>query len=167
MFTKTERLILSNQYQILKALEPEEADYYDEKIKILMGGYAYFYSEISNLVDDDLDEAVSIEVIKILNLYRELYISYSKLSSDEKADIPENKIKFEGFDGNEEGGHYTFAQFMLKDMDRYQELQHTYGYNTHRNVLPEYRRMLSQREKFHNERNLSKDQIAMIIAHKF
>jgi uncharacterized protein YfbU (UPF0304 family) len=42
MFTKAERLILANQYEILKCLDPSNSATYDEHKQIVTDGYEIF-----------------------------------------------------------------------------------------------------------------------------
>ncbi|HBI91490.1 MAG TPA: hypothetical protein DDY58_03100, partial [Terrisporobacter glycolicus] len=41
--TKKERLILYNQYEILKSLNPDEKEYYEIDQEILINGFKYNY----------------------------------------------------------------------------------------------------------------------------
>lgn len=166
MLTKAERLILCNQFEILKALKPHDAEYYEDKIKILQGGFARYYGDIINMVYDDMPKHVSDEVIEILNLYRAIYFSYSELPEEDKESIPEEKIQFEGFDGSEEQDHYIFTDYVLKEASGYQELHHNFGYDTHRNVLTKYRNMLDKWNGLGKKNKLNKDEIKMVLAIK-
>ncbi|WP_020621030.1 YfbU family protein [Paenibacillus daejeonensis] len=163
MLSKAERVILANQYEIMKALDSEASDYYESKIAILRGGYSRYYGEILDTVDDDFPEEISDEVVNILRMFRSLLFSYQDLSDEEKSDVLQRKISFKGFDGNEEGDHYNFCKYLLNDADSFHELQTSKGYNSHRNTLPGYRRMLRKWEELKKKDNLSFNDINHIV----
>lgn len=161
--TKTERLFLINQFEVLKSLQLEDAGEYENKIKILQEGYTYFYDDIFGFLNDDLPESISEEVILILNMYRAINFSYDQLNDEQREGIPQHRIAFEGFDGNEEYAHYAFAKFVINELAQYEELKNHRGYNTHRNVLPKYRRMLAEWESLGNPGVLDKDDLLKLF----
>lgn len=164
--TKKDRLLLFNQLEILKHLNPDEADRYEVEQKIVANGYKYHYDELVEGFDEDLDIAVSEYVFDVLQMYRSLNNSYASLSSEEKSQIDINNIKYQGFDGNEEGDYYSYANFLLEDYDRYGEIyeDEKVELNSHRNMIRRYDRMLETWKSFNNRYgNLTLDQIKEII----
>lgn len=141
--TQLDRLMLSNQFKILRALYPDDADMYDEMLNIVERGYTGLYYELFEHIHEEVPQEVYDEVIDILNMYRAINFSFSDLSQEEKSTIPEHKLKFGGFDGNNEPYHRGIAIFLLNSQGRYQELQEEKSsYNTHFPTLNKYRRML-------------------------
>ncbi|WP_171654563.1 YfbU family protein [Paenibacillus foliorum] len=161
--SNVERLVLSNQYKILMDLNPDEVDYYEEKLKIVQNGYTHYYNDLFSEIDEELPEHISQEVVAVLNMYRAINFSYDDLKDDEKQEIPKHRVEFEGFDGNEEPQHYSFCRFVIEDSNRFQELHNKNGYNAHRDVLPKYRRMLIVWEKLGRKTDLSRDEIISLV----
>lgn len=164
--TKKDRLLLFNQLEILKHLNPDEADRYEIEQKIIVNGYKYHYDELVEGFDEDLDISVSEYVFDVLQMYRSLNNSYAALSSEEKSQIDIDDIKYQGFDGNEEGSYYSYANFLLEDYDRYGEIYDDgkVELNSHRNMIRRYDRMLETWKSFNNRYgNLTLGQIKEII----
>lgn len=164
--TKKDRLLLFNQLEILKHLNPDEADRYEVDQKIIANGYKYHYDELFEGFDDDLDIWVSEYVVDVLQMYRSLNNSYVDLSPEEKSQIDIKSLKFKGFDGNEEGAYYSYASFLLKDYNSYGEIYDNgkVELNSHRNMIRRYNRMLEIWKSF-NDRygDLTLDQIKEIV----
>lgn len=164
--TKKDRLLLFNQLEILKHLNPDEADRYEVDQKIIVNGYKYHYDELVESFDEDLDISVSEYVFDVLQMYISLNNSYAGLNSEEKSQIDINDIKYQGFDGNEEGAYYRYANFLLEDYDGYGEIYNNgkVKLNSHRNMIRRYDRMLETWKSF-NDRygDLTLDQIKEII----
>lgn len=142
MLTKTERLILSNQLQIMKALSLGDSEYYDEKINILQRGYACFYDEVTSMVSEDIPVETSREVFDILRLHRALNLSFLDLPGQEQREIGEQRIEFAGFSRDKEFAHYSFAAFLIDEKGCYDDLRKETGYDSRQRQLPRYRRML-------------------------
>jgi uncharacterized protein YfbU (UPF0304 family) len=68
--TKKDRIVLINQYEILKRLDPDNADYYGQLCEILRSGYEYFYSMIDEGADANMPSEEGRLVIDILDFYR-------------------------------------------------------------------------------------------------
>lgn len=143
--TKKERLILYNQYEILKSLNPDEKEYYEIDQEILINGFKYNYDGLVHCFMDDTPEEISQFVIDVLQMYSVLNNSYDKLKDDEKSQIDLYDISFTGFDGNEETDYYVYAKFHLEKLDKFGELKESeyYAVNSHANTLNDYRKMVS------------------------
>lgn len=158
--TKTERLILLNQYRILLEVCPDEKKDSDIAIDILSNGYKYDYDSLVDFLSDDVPEEISKEVIDILQMYRSLNNSYSELK--EKNEIDKDDVMFQGFDGNEETEHYAYADFFINKYNRYSEFREV-DINSHCNRLNIYRPMLNIWKQYQRYQTLSKEQIIGII----
>lgn len=163
--TKKERYIISNQLKILEALFPDEASYYAEQRKAVEYGYELHYSWLTENIDDDvLTEDECKEIVEILNMYRAITFSYNKFEN--KSDIKRDKIRFIGFDGNEETKQYSYVNYFIIDLDRFKELRNDSEYpdfNSHSPMLDRYRKMLQQWKSFSDKNNLTEDQIKSIL----
>ena len=164
--TKKDRLLLFNQLEILKHLNPDEVDRYEVEQKIIANGYKYHYDELVEGFDDDRDVSISEYVFDVLQMYRSLNNSYVALNPEEQSQIDIKSLKFRGFDGNEEGAYYSYASFLLKDYDRYGEIYDNgkVELNSHRNMIRTYDRMLETWKSF-NDRygDLTLNQIKEIV----
>ena len=115
--SKKERLFLYNQYEILKILNADDADMvktYEKNQKILLNGFKYNYDDFVTWVMDDISEDISNFVWDVLQMYSVIMDSYSTLDEEHQHLINERRIKFQGFDGNEESDYYLYANFVLR-----------------------------------------------------
>ena len=90
--TKTERLILINQYEILNKLNNNHS--YNFDIEILRGGYVGLYNELSSMDEKETPKEVYFEVQNILSMFRTINYSVEKLSDSEKLGLNLNRLKF-------------------------------------------------------------------------
>ena len=115
-----DRLVLINQYNILELLKPEEKKHYANLLEVLENGFELEYETLFSSIDN---EVVSIqeckEVLDILEMFKALKFSFYQL--EDKSGIEENKIKFQGFDGNHELKQMTYARF-LKKTERFTDI---------------------------------------------
>ena len=143
--TKKERLILYNQYEILKKLDPDGEENYKIDQEILINWFKANYDDLASGFMDETSVEVSEFVIDVLQMYRTLNNSYRELNEEEKNEINLYDISFKGFDGNEEIDYYMYANFYLEDLGRFDELKESehFSIDSHRNMVNRYRRMLS------------------------
>lgn len=168
--SKKERLFLYNQYEILKLLNSKDkyaVQKYEEHQEVLLNGYKYNYNNLIQGMYDDTPDEVSKFVWDVFNMFRALYNSYHDLEEEQKEQINMNDIKFQGYDGNEEGEYYSYANFILENMKRYDEIYDNgkVELNSHRNMVPTYRKMLDAWVRVRDERysSLTLKQINEII----
>lgn len=157
--TKVERLMLSNQYRLLEKLHVDDEydkNHYARLAEIFEAGYTSLYRHAFSRIQDQLPEEVSEEVLSILDMHRAM-----RFSLGEKPDPAYlEKVKFLGFDANNEGEHLSFAQFFSEGGKKYPELQ---IYNSHHSTLPRYRKMLTEWSRMGREPHLTRPQIDSII----
>ena len=152
----TERLILINQYEIIKALivikdqvlnnnstnsknaiEYLEIKECDKNIQILSNGFEGYYADLTLSTDfsyNPLSEEECNQIHQILDMYKDLL----------KHTMDKNKCKFNGFDKNQEYKYANYIDFLLqqslypnvlhKDMSTF-----TIGYQ-----MPKYLQMLEK-----------------------
>jgi len=141
-FTDNERQILYSQNQILSLLDPENADHYKMSMVILMNGYGREYPEVYDIYHDIYSADVCAETVDILNMYRRINNSYAGLSDEEKSSLDMSKIKFEGFDGNNDP-HLSYTEFMINKQNKWDELKNMY-LNSHDSLsIRKYRQMIA------------------------
>ena len=156
--TKTERWILSNQYRILEALYPDEADSLMKARMALDSGYELEYEHISQHIDKDtLNKHDCVEVHDILQMFSNLKHAYEKLS--EKPEIDMWQIEFIGFDGNNEPEQLAYARYLCEDGEHYEDL---HVRNSHSHTLDRYRRQLRVWRSMDHPFMLTKDEIEQI-----
>lgn len=105
--TMTERLILCNQFEILKKLYPENENNYETFIRILESGYTCLYSHISffNMfeIEKDLNNDKYYSLIDILNMYRHINMSIENTKDENVKELLQLHpfyFIFQGFDAN-------------------------------------------------------------------
>jgi len=143
--TKVERLILLNQYEILSKLSPD-SDYYEANIEILSSGYEYEYSSLFGAISEEpVSEEVCAETIEILNMFRFFDNAMHRLKEEEKEELGDaiKKLKFQGFDANNDK-HYYYTKFMIEKQGKWDELHNIYlnSHNSYTIIL--YRKMLKE-----------------------
>ncbi len=167
--TRIERWMLANQYSILEALYPKEADYYKEAKEILENGFEFEYSELCQNIYDNGD-VMSVEeckeVIHILAMFDTLRYSYGQLK--DKSGIEKHALDFSGFDGNDsqEGRYMSYARFLCEKQGKFEKLTKGDFFNSHSPSLEIYRRMLKEYDKLENKSQLTKEDIVSITAAK-
>ena len=148
--TQIERLILVNQYEILKNQNTDDeflVKQYENYIKILQDGYAPLYSDIFSVVEAEEDETTFNETVEILEMFRFLKQKIKCLTEEQRQEIKIDKLDFEGFDANNDD-HYFVYKFLVEDYDRFIESKLGY-YNSHtQSSLMRYNRMLPVYHKY-------------------
>lgn len=158
----TERLILRNQYLILEKLYPDEAESLSQTRTALEMGFTRQYGDLFESLCDEVSEETQQEVIDVLNMYRAMLACYQDLK--DRQGIPEHDLRFPGFDANEETSHYSYANYMVKTLGRFQESDpgKNETVNSHFPQLRKYRSMLREWNSA-GARTLTKEQLLRII----
>jgi uncharacterized protein len=137
--TKIERLQLSNQFRILHKLTDDET--YAINAEIVENGYEGLYYKLFEPIFDGVSKEVCEETMAILHMYRVINNAIATLPPQEQAQIDSEKIKFEGFDGNNDD-HYHYMSFLVEEMDMWQEYAEA-SLNSHSSItINKYRKML-------------------------
>ena len=158
--TKKERLILANQFRILEQIDPKEADFYQKAYTILQKGYALEYDSLVEWFHDDLTKEECREVIEILEMHSRLDYAYRRLG--DKTGIDEVRLRFRGFDGNNETGQMSYADFLIHREGKWRDFA-SMDLNSHCPTLDRYRRMLGQWRPYVGTLELSREDILRII----
>jgi uncharacterized protein YfbU (UPF0304 family) len=148
--TVAERLILVNQYEILKRLDPDSAAGYELKIEILRDGYAPFYFELDRGLVDDEPELTMEEfrfVADVLEMFYMVHVYRRDHSED--AELAKHGMRhFPGFSGNQEHRLMALAKFAVHRLDRWSEqLEYTSendDMNSHYEMAERYKLMLAE-----------------------
>lgn len=172
--TRVERLLLANQLRIMEKLYPDEERDFARHRKALEEGFELHYAWLFQSIYDDA-EIMTIDesqfVLDVLDMYSHLLQSYNVLS--DQAGIPPDRIRFGGFDGNNETKYLAFCQYWLFDLERFTDLipdKAKVSLNAHREMKDSYMRMLRVWKKHREEmlrtsmiKALSKEMILEIL----
>lgn len=163
--SKSDRLVLINQYRILSNLDKSEADHYEELIKILESGYAIFYSQLDEWISDEMPEEESRLVLDVLDLYRA--IEDVKRASKDSRLLTHSYSYFKGFDGNNETEHMGFCRFLIEKQGKFQEqkqyLLKNDNLNSHVPMREKYSRMLEVARHLPNKWTMSVDEALRVL----
>lgn len=142
--SQSERLVLYNQYEILKQLSKDEHDikHYEAVQTSLQYGYSRNYFIFSeHICEDEFDTEKMDFVYSVLDMYRCLNDSYNNLAIHDKEQIDPLSVNFPGFDGNNECEYLTYVEFLINELDLYSESKRP-DLNTHARSLRYYEKML-------------------------
>ncbi|WKT91479.1 YfbU family protein [Brucella anthropi] len=152
------RLVISNQLEILKHLDPDQKEEYELQQEIIRSGYTSRYNEVFNdLSEEEADAKMQQEVWDILGMFRALNNARLRgwVASDPEA------AKYEGFDANNDP-HQWFAAHLLDNSDLFEESAP--NKNSHSvSTLPTYRRMLAVWKKSVDMYKLTDEEAEAII----
>lgn len=139
--TPTERLIIWNQYEILRLLDKSENDYYAEKQEIVANGYEPYYPQLNpSIVEEPTSAELCEEVEDILDMFRAIKFSCDRLGYTPKSP----RANFNGFDANATTGHYGIAVFLRRKQKKWEELADRDDNSHSMASLPSYRAMLKE-----------------------
>nr|WP_015060788.1 YfbU family protein [Psychrobacter sp. DAB_AL60]AFF18219.1 hypothetical protein [Psychrobacter sp. DAB_AL60] len=154
-FTDTERVILANQYEILAKLDNEQA--YLDLAENLRDGHEWIYDQKIS-ISPIFNKEQSDFVVSILELYEVIQSSFDALS--DKGSLTEDRVKFPGFDGNNEGDYKRFFSALVKN----QQFAHVNANtNSHMQKISTYKHMLGKWESLGKGYELSLDDIEAIF----
>ncbi len=146
--TVVERIILRNQYLILKKLDPDEAEQYEKLIAIVEDGYEHDFGQLAAAFSGDtMPEKDFAEVIDILDMYSALQRPRKKLG-DKAAETEKAAVAFPGFDGDgndeRESRYMGYARFLVKN-GRFADVElREKDFNSHIQRLPQYSRIVQR-----------------------
>lgn len=158
--TKTERVMLMNQYLILAELNASDADSYRRHAKALSSGYTSEYEFLEHM-SDELPEDQCDFVSDVLNMYDGLQASFKNLPST--GTITAAQVKYKGFGGNEEVELMSYSRFIVDETDRWTYLDLNKDHNSHALSSPGYRRMLAKWKEFGESYELDAAQLKAVI----
>ena len=166
--SRTERWILANQYRILEALHPSDAEWLAEHRTVLEHGYELEYSWLCPEVSAD-DQCMSAdacrEVLDILDMFGAIMRGYEARSDKAWADA--RLTLFPGFDGNTEGNQLGYAHHLRKANKFRDQFLGLFGedrvdFNSHFPTLSRYRSMLAEWNASMNKHELTEDDLLRI-----
>src|SRR5665648_580759 len=138
--SKKDRVLFINQYEILKVLDADNADHYEELIEILTNGYAIFFSKLDEWVFDEMDVSQGRLVLDTLDMYRAVANHFRENPGSPSAQ--HDWATFRGFDGNEETEYMSFACFLIEKQGKFDEQRENEMYSV--SSLPSKPRKVAQ-----------------------
>ena len=155
--TKLERIMLINQFEILKTINKDDKEHYKKIIKTLEIGATSQYHCFMGEMDDEISEDIQTFVCDVLDMYCHLETSYGNLSTSDQAKINKSDILYKGYDKKYDFKHAVFSQHILEDMGLYKDIYISYmkisnpcGISKER-----YAQMLTQLNDVINKRGVS------------
>lgn len=89
---------------------------------------------------EETDRAIVSEVVDFLDMYDMIELSLADLSAADCAALPDWKLRFRGFDGNNETTYMSVARFMVAEMGRFSAFKGR-DFNSHAPVVDRARAM--------------------------
>jgi uncharacterized protein len=159
--TDAERLILSNQYEILGELNDDEGC--RRKAEQLRNGHEWLYGDFQSVAPPMSSEDAEY-VLEVLGMFSDLSASYDKLP--DKSGIEAHDVRFVGFDGNNESEFYSFSAALTENGNFTDTIGKT-AKNSHMPTTELYRRLLKKYRELGSPRYpIPKTQIAQIVAER-
>jgi len=149
--TVTERAILANQYKIFSLLDKKNAKEYLANAEIFENGFTGLYEEVFENISDEISVEVCQETNDILTMFKYIRKAIHNLKKNEKQKLNLDKIRFDGFDADNDE-HYYFAKFMIKKKHFYEHFssakmnsQSLASIRRYRKMLPVYKSILDKK----------------------
>lgn len=159
--THAQRLILSNQYQMMAMLEPDNAERYRRYQTIIERGYGLQLRELDKEFGE-LSEATCRTLIDIMEMHHALHVSWSNHKAP--CNIEERRLAFLGFDSATEARYLGYVRFMVNVEGRYTHFDSgTHGFNAQTPMWEKYQRMLAVWHTCPRQYHLSENEIAQIL----
>lgn len=132
--------------------EDDDVEYHRRMVEVLDNGYAGDYDHAFGSVHPELSRSDCEIVCDVLDMFRVIQASLTKLFEAERATLGEHAdmaLEFAGFDANDplEASMLAYVRYLVST-DRWEEVapylddEHDLG-NSHHQTLPSYRRMLT------------------------
>ncbi|WP_108651750.1 YfbU family protein [Dongshaea marina] len=114
--THAQRLILSNQYEIMMKLDPERSSYYKRCQTIVKRGYELQMQELE-LEFGQISEETCLEVIDTMEMHHAMMVSYENMCQADQDDLSVERLKFIGYCRRDERELADYCCFLL-DVDK-------------------------------------------------
>jgi uncharacterized protein len=159
--TRVERLILSNQYRILEAVDPRGRSEHAANHEIVESGYELHYEDLAEHIRDSvMSREECSEVLAVLSLYDAMQRGYDQL--EDRSGIEARQLDFPGFEGADEARQTAYARWYCQDYGRFSQLRWSTDSGRHGPSLGCYREMLRRWEEMGKPLTLSGQQIIAI-----
>ena len=163
--TNIEKVLLVNQFEILRQITPGGNEHYNDLIEIIRNGYSIFYSMIdSEITEEEMSVEESRFVLDILNFYRAIEFYKRDNPNDSNKIIEHQYAQFKGFDGNEkeECRYMGFVNFLFETQNKFKEL-HYCDSNSHCPMADTYRKIIAALNKMNVKFPKTKEEILSVL----
>ncbi|WP_310075765.1 YfbU family protein [Phyllobacterium sp. 1468] len=157
VFSFAERLMLFNQYEILKKLDPQKSSLYTRHQEVVEKGFESLYEDLG-ISKTTLSKEEAQEMDDILALFRAIRAS----SGGAVSNMP-GKMEFVGFGSGQPDERFAYANFLSNILKFPQEVSNSPD-NRPELQLEKYRTMLKRWDEIGRKRELSADQIEHLVA---
>ncbi|CAH0237377.1 YfbU family protein [Erwinia aphidicola] len=159
--THAQRLILSNQYQMMAMLDPDNAARYQRHQTIIERGFGLQMRELDNDFSQ-LPEAECRTLIAMMEMYHALHISWTNLKEPQGIEL--RRLVFPGFDAASEGRYLGYVRFLVEVEGRYTHFDAgSHEFDTQVPMWEKYQRMLALWHNCPRQYHLSANEIAQVI----
>ena len=161
--TRVERKILANQYTVLEKLDPDRAEEYAELREVLENGFVGEYEGVLQGVYDESD-TMSAEECRYVGDVLQMYdMMQTAFRNGQTGGVDPRRLKFPGFDGNNETKFMAYARHMRKHgrwafLDLVSE-----DFNSHSPTEGRYQKMLAAWNASGDKHQLTADDIVRIL----
>lgn len=155
-----ERQILANQYRILCAINPKDANYYHwgEFVDILEQGWEGQYGRVLAQVQENHLSAEACELVA-----NTLTMHSCLRDLDGRSSVDVSEFEQVGFDGNNEFEHLGYAEFLFnRNRGGFPGIAGVV--NNHRPSLDRYRQMVAEWKRSAHPTRLTERDAARILA---
>lgn len=161
--THAQRLILSNQYQLMAQLEPGQADKYKRLQTIVERGYGLQMRELDKNFGC-IPEQECREIIGFMEMHHAMQESYNMLSAGDKKQVDQRRLQFLGFDIATEHQAVNYVRFVIDSEGMYPQFDKgDHHFNAQMPMLDKYRRMQTTWNNCPRQYHLSSTELMQIL----
>ncbi|UXI01966.1 YfbU family protein [Photobacterium sp. TY1-4] len=161
--TNAQRLILSNQYNLMAQMDPENAAKYRRLQTIVERGYGLQMRELDKDFGCLSDEECRL-VIDYMEMHHALQESYNMLDEGKQADIDPRRLQFLGFDAATESQLVHYVRFLTAEEGLYPQFDKAeHNFNSQVPMKDKYQRMLQTWRNCPRQYHLSATEIQQIL----
>jgi uncharacterized protein YfbU (UPF0304 family) len=143
---KTDRLVLINQYMILKLFDRDREDRYSELITTLEEGFEIFFAYVQDQISEEMSPAEGRFVYDVLSIYK--CIEFYKRDNPASGIAHHTWVYFPGLGGKYESEYRTFTLFLIetykKSTEQGKPIATPQTIDRHAPTLDKYKRMINE-----------------------
>lgn len=149
-FSDGEKMLMLMMRDIYKHLKLKDGESDPDFLaKVIYGGHYWAPKwELQGVFHDHVDDPEEVSyVVDVLDMWSFMEEAFASMSAAEKKKLVAEvgpwaeRVKFAGFDGNNESSQLGIARFLIEDMDRFEKFKGR-DLNAHHPTEERYRRMV-------------------------
>ena len=159
--TTAERYLLMRVEELSALVKPEDKAYIERDVEAFQEGYTAEYSRIFSKMHIELSRQDCEFVWDVLDMLRDLIISYDNLEASDKETIEESQCHYQGFDHNDnrECAMERYVKYLAKDDCWEFTVEDSKKFsdrgNSHCQMVPMYQGMLSALNEVKRRRRMA------------